>query len=199
MLKPCSSSSKSKSFAHIEISIAHQYLTCTQLYTTRHFALTNIWRLKFKLLPATFHYGRQTSNKEHATMRIDAMLLNLSKLQTFTLFHREEFFKNCISNISEILLQKFMETLISSSHSSLHQIIFNLFYSYMKVEGLCGAWQVKTILTKQYILNFVKLRERSIGFTETSQKGHGKQLLYGEGERWNTHVQIGGHVQVASG
>ena len=34
------------------------------------------------------------------------MLSNLSELQTFTLFHREEFSKECISNISEVLLQK---------------------------------------------------------------------------------------------
>ena len=37
------------------------------------------------------------------------MLSNLSELQTFTLFHREEFSKECISNISEVLLQKIME------------------------------------------------------------------------------------------
>jgi len=48
------------------------------------------------------------------------MLSNLSELQTFTLFHREEFSKTCTSNISEVLLQKFMETLISSSRSSLY-------------------------------------------------------------------------------
>jgi hypothetical protein len=42
------------------------------------------------------------------------------KTLTFTLLHREEFSKSCTSNISEVLLQKLMETLISSSHSSLH-------------------------------------------------------------------------------
>ena len=47
------------------------------------------------------------------------MLSNLSELQTFTLFHREEFSKECISNISEVLLQKIMEILFSSSLSSL--------------------------------------------------------------------------------
>jgi len=57
--------------------------------------------------------------KEQATI-INAMLSNLSELQTFTLFHREEFSKECISNISEVLLQKIMEILISSSRSSLH-------------------------------------------------------------------------------
>ena len=31
---------------------------------------------------------------------------NALKLQTFTLFHREEFSKECISNISEVLLKK---------------------------------------------------------------------------------------------
>jgi hypothetical protein len=31
------------------------------------------------------------------------MLSNLSEPQTFTLFHREEFSKECISNISEVL------------------------------------------------------------------------------------------------
>ena len=56
----------------------------------------------------------------------------------------------------------------------------------MKVEGLCGAWQVKTILAKHYISNIVKLRERSIGFTETSQKGHEKIML--ERERDGTHT-----------
>jgi hypothetical protein len=55
----------------------------------------------------------------------------------------EEFSKRYISNISENLLQKLMETLISSSHSSLYSIIFNLFFSYVILEGLCGAWKVK--------------------------------------------------------
>ena len=41
------------------------------------------------------------------------MLSNLSELQTFTLFHREEFSKECISNISEVILQKIMK---NSSH-----------------------------------------------------------------------------------
>ena len=49
---------------------------------------------------------------------INAMLSNLSELQTFTLF--KEFSKRYISNIGEVLLQKFMETLNSSSHSSLY-------------------------------------------------------------------------------
>jgi hypothetical protein len=34
------------------------------------------------------------------------VLSNLSKLQTLTLLHREEFLKICASNISEVLLQK---------------------------------------------------------------------------------------------
>jgi hypothetical protein len=42
------------------------------------------------------------------------------------------------------------------------------------VEGLCGAWKVKNNPRKTYIRNIVKLRERSIGITETRQKGHGK-------------------------
>jgi hypothetical protein len=74
----------------------------------------------------------------------------------------EEFSKRCISNISENLLQELMETLISSS------------YSYVIVEGLCGAWKVNNNPSKTYIRNIVKLRERSIGITETRQKGHGK-------------------------
>jgi hypothetical protein len=86
----------------------------------------------------------------------------------------EEFSKRCISNISENLLQKLMETLISSSHSSLYSIIFNLIYSYVIVEGLCRPWKVKNNPSKAYIRNIVKLRERSIGITETRQKGHGK-------------------------
>jgi hypothetical protein len=42
------------------------------------------------------------------------------------------------------------------------------------VEGLCGAWKVKHNPRKTDIWNIVKLRERSIGITETRQKGHGK-------------------------
>jgi hypothetical protein len=42
------------------------------------------------------------------------------------------------------------------------------------VEGLCGAWKVKNNPSKTYIRNIVKLTERSIGITETRQKGHGK-------------------------
>jgi hypothetical protein len=42
------------------------------------------------------------------------------------------------------------------------------------VEGLCGAWKVKNNSSKTYIQNIVKLRERSIGITETREKGHGK-------------------------
>jgi hypothetical protein len=44
----------------------------------------------------------------------------------------------------------------------------------MKVGSLYGAWYVETILAKHYTWNIVKLRERSIGITETSRKGHGK-------------------------
>jgi hypothetical protein len=86
----------------------------------------------------------------------------------------EEFSTRCMSNISENLLQKLMETLISSCHSNLYYIIFNLFYSYVIVEGLCGAWKVKNNPSKTYIRNIIKLRERSIGITETRKKGHGK-------------------------
>jgi IS30 family transposase len=50
---------------------------------------------------------------------INTMLSNLSELQTITLSHGR-FSKRSISNISENLLQKLMETLISSSHSSLY-------------------------------------------------------------------------------
>jgi hypothetical protein len=56
------------------------------------------------------------------------------------------------------------------------------------VEGLCGAWKVKNNLSKTYIRNIVKLRERSIGITETRQKGHGKQML--ERDRDETHTFI---------
>jgi hypothetical protein len=63
----------------------------------------------------------------------------------------EEFSKRCISNISENLLQKLMEALISSSHSSLYYIIFNLLYSYVIVEVLCGAWKVTNNPSKTYI------------------------------------------------
>jgi hypothetical protein len=42
------------------------------------------------------------------------VLSNLSKLQTFTLLHREEFSKSCTSNISEVLFQKLKETLVKS-------------------------------------------------------------------------------------
>jgi hypothetical protein len=93
----------------------------------------------------------------------------------------EEFSKRCISNISENLLQELMEQLISSSHSSLYYIIFNLLYSYVIVEGLCGAWKVNNNPSKTYIRNVVKLRERSIGITETHQKVHGKNIGNREG------------------
>jgi hypothetical protein len=56
------------------------------------------------------------------------------------MLHREEFSKSCTANISEVFLQKIMEIIISSSHSRLHYIILDLFYSYMKVESLYGAW-----------------------------------------------------------
>jgi hypothetical protein len=42
------------------------------------------------------------------------------------------------------------------------------------VEGLCGASKVINNPSKTHIQNIVKLRERSIGITETRQKGHGK-------------------------
>jgi hypothetical protein len=58
--------------------------------------------------------------KNKPQYEINAMLSNLSELQTFTLFHREEFSKRCISNISEVLLQKLLEILISSIRSSLN-------------------------------------------------------------------------------
>ena len=74
---------------------------------------------KVQVVTGYFHYGRQTRNKGQATIKINAMLFNLSKLQTFTLFHHEEFSKRCISNIGEVLLQQLMGTLISSSHSNL--------------------------------------------------------------------------------
>jgi hypothetical protein len=50
---------------------------------------------------------------------INTMLSNLSELQIVTLFNGR-ISKRCISNISENILQKLMETLISSSHSSLY-------------------------------------------------------------------------------
>jgi hypothetical protein len=37
--------------------------------------------------------------------------------------------------------------------------------------------RLKNNPSKTYIQNIVKLRERSIGITETRQKGHGKQML----------------------
>jgi hypothetical protein len=42
------------------------------------------------------------------------------------------------------------------------------------VEGLCGSWKIKNNPSKTNIRNIVKLRERSIGITETHQKGHEK-------------------------
>jgi hypothetical protein len=93
--------------------------------------------------------------------------------------------KRCISNISENLLQKLMETLISSSHSSLYYIIFNLFYSYVRVEGLSGAWNVKNNPRKTNVRNIVKLRERSIGITVNRQKGHENNCRK---ERDDTHT-----------
>jgi hypothetical protein len=56
----------------------------------------------------------------------------------------------------------------------------------MKLESLCGAWYVKTILAKHYICNIVKVRERSIGLTKTSQKGHGNKCWKGR-EMEHTH------------
>jgi hypothetical protein len=38
--------------------------------------------------------------------KTNIVLSNLSKLQTFTLLHREVFSKICTSDISEVLLQK---------------------------------------------------------------------------------------------
>jgi hypothetical protein len=120
--------------------------------------------------PTSFSLWKIENNKGQATF--NTMLSNLSELQTITLSHGR-FSKRCISNISENLLQKLMETLISS-HSSLYYIIFNLLYSYVIVEGLCGAWTVKNNPSKTYIPDIFKLRERSIGIIETRQKGHGK-------------------------
>jgi hypothetical protein len=54
------------------------------------------------------------------------------------------------------------------------------------VEGLCEAWKVNNNPSKTYIRNIVKLRERSIGITETRQKGHGKYMF--EKERDETHT-----------
>ena len=44
------------------------------------------------------------------------MLSNLSELQTLTLFHREEFSKECISNISEVLLQKIISHQVAQTY-----------------------------------------------------------------------------------
>jgi hypothetical protein len=109
-------------------------------------------------------------NKPHL---INMMLSNLSELQTITLPHGR-FSKRCISNISENLLQELMEHSSHQVTQAYTKIVFNLFYSYVIVEGLCGAWKVKSNPSKTYIRNIVKLRERSIGITETRQKGHGK-------------------------
>jgi hypothetical protein len=56
------------------------------------------------------------------------------------------------------------------------------------VEGLCGAWKVKNNPRKTYIRNIIKLRERSIGITETRQKGHGNKC-WKEGEMKHTHLE----------
>jgi hypothetical protein len=42
--------------------------------------------------------------------------------------------------MSVILFQKLIEIFNSSSYSRIYQIIFNIFYSYVKVEVLYGAW-----------------------------------------------------------
>jgi hypothetical protein len=55
------------------------------------------------------------------------------------------------------------------------------------VEGLCGVWKVNNNPSKTYIQNIVKLRERSIGITETRQKGHGK-INVGKREMKHTHL-----------
>jgi hypothetical protein len=55
------------------------------------------------------------------------------------------------------------------------------------VEGICGAWKVKNNPSKTYIRNIVKLRERSIGITETLQKRSWK-INVGKRDRWNTHI-----------
>ena len=44
--------------------------------------------------------------KEQAIIIDKCNALKLKRTQTFTLFHCEEFSKECISNISEVLLQK---------------------------------------------------------------------------------------------
>jgi hypothetical protein len=55
------------------------------------------------------------------------------------------------------------------------------------VEVLCGAWKVKNNPSKIHIQNIVKLRERSIGITETRQKGHGKKCWKKRGMK-HTHL-----------
>jgi hypothetical protein len=55
------------------------------------------------------------------------------------------------------------------------------------VEGLFGAWKVKNNSSKTYVWNIIKLRERSIGITETSQKGHRKKCWKERGMK-HTHL-----------
>jgi hypothetical protein len=52
------------------------------------------------------------------------------------------------------------------------------------VEGLCGAWKVKNNPSKTYIRNIVKLRERSIGITETRQKAMENKCWKGRGMKY---------------
>jgi hypothetical protein len=93
------------------------------------------------------------------------MLSNLSELQTITSSHGR-FSKRCISNISENLLQELMETL--HLIKSLKPIV-DYFQPTLLI---CDSGRL--MWSKKYIRNIVKLRERSIGITETRQKDHGK-------------------------
>jgi hypothetical protein len=109
-------------------------------------------------------------NKPHL---INTMLSNLSELQTSTLFHGRIFKK--------MHLQHKWKSL-AKAHGNTHLIkslrpILDYFQPTLLIcdSGiLCGALKVNNNPSKTYIRNIVKLRERSIGITETRQKGHQK-------------------------
>ena len=105
------------------------------------------------------------------------MLSNLSELQTFTLFHREEFSKECISNISEVLLAKDHGNthLIKSRKSTLDgfQPILLIYKSGRLMWSLVG----KNNPSKTLYLKYCQTKREIYWITETSQKGHWKIML----------------------
>jgi hypothetical protein len=103
---------------------------------------------------------------------INAMLSNSSELQTVTLLHGRIFKKMHIQHKCKFL---------AKAHGNTHLIkslkpILDYFQPILLIcdSGRLRAWKVQNNPSKTYIRNIVKLRERSIGITETRQKGHGK-------------------------